>query len=327
MADIARLSGVSKPTVSRVMSGSPLVTEETRQRVLEIAREHGYTVNDNARRLWLNRANTIGVVLDLPSLPQRRVSEPFHFEILADLLHALNDARQDALVVGPSLETAEQFADLIASKRVDGVIFVGQGKRQKVFSKLAKRGVPFVVWGAADPSNKYVSVGSDNIGGGRLVADRFLALGRSRILFVGPLEHPEIRQRHEGLAERLGSMPKIAVSVVEPDDLSFEASEKAINDHLHKLATPPDAIFCGSDTMALAVLGVLRRNRIKVPAQTSLIGYDDIPAAGQHVPGLTTIRQDTALAGGLLVDRIMQLISGERAESTYLPTRLIIRET
>ena len=64
-----------------------------------------------------------------------------------------------------------------------------------------------------------------------------------------------------------------------------------------------------------------------MPAQVSLIGYDDIPAAGQHVPGLTTIRQDTALAGGLLVDRIMQLVSGESAESTYLPTRLIIRET
>ena len=140
MADIARLSGVSKPTVSRVMSGSSLVTEETRQRVLEIAREHGYWVNDNARRLWLNRANTIAVVLDLPSLPQRRVSEPFHFEILADLLHALTDARQDALVVGPSLETAEQFEELIASKRVDGVIFRWSGTTpEHLFETRKKR--------------------------------------------------------------------------------------------------------------------------------------------------------------------------------------------
>ena len=98
-----------------------------------------------------------------------------------------------------------------------------------------------------------------------------------------------------------------------PPTSRSKSSETALIDYLQRVPTPPDGIFCGSDTMALAVLGVLRRKRIKVPTHTSLIGYDDIPAAGQHDPGLTTIRQDTALAGGLLVDRIMQLVAGERA--------------
>jgi len=326
MAEIASLAGVSKPTVSRAMSGSPLVTPETRQRVLAIAREHGYRVNDSARRLWLNRANTMAVVLDLPSLPQRRLREPFHFEIMADLLHALTDAQQDALVVGPALETAEQFEALVASKRVDGLIFVGEGRRHEVFAELAEKGVPFVVWGAGDPQGRYVSVGSDNVGGGRLAAERFLKLGRREILFVGPLEHMEIRQRHEGLAERLAPKRQPQhLAVLEPSDLSFEASEKAFSQYLDQAPKMPDAVFCGSDTVAMAVLSVLQRQRIKVPAQTTVIGYDDIPAAAQHA--LTTIRQDTALAGALLVDRIMQLVTGEEAESSYLPTRLIVRET
>lgn len=323
MEDIARLAGVSKPTVSRVMKGSALVTQKTRERVLEVARRHGYSVNDSARRLWQNRANTVAVVLDLPSLPHRRVSQPFHFEIVADLLRALTSLGQDALLVSSLEETAETYRAIVASKRADGIIFLGQGRRRALLDQMSSLSVPFVVWGAKEPGSDHVTVGSDNREGGRLAGRRFSELGRKSIAFVGPLAHPEFEQRCAGLQEGFaGGRP----AIVEPEDLSYEASREAFQAWLDR-AGAPDGIFCGSDTIAMAVLSVLRTRRIRVPSRTSVIGYDDIPEAAHHLPPLTTIRQDTALAGELLVKLLMEQIEGRRPASVTLPTELLVRAT
>ncbi|HYZ47863.1 MAG TPA: LacI family DNA-binding transcriptional regulator, partial [Sphingomonas sp.] len=177
MSDIARLANVSKPTVSRVLNGSPLVSAGTRDRVLEVAQAHGYAVNRNAQRLRQPRTNTIAVVLDFGSHRHGAIGDPFIFELLAGVSEALSVRDQDLLLSPPGLDNLKGFLDLHRSKGADGFIVLGQGKRDEMLRTLARQDVPLVVWGAVDPSSGYCAVGSDNLAGGRLAGERFATLG------------------------------------------------------------------------------------------------------------------------------------------------------
>lgn len=320
MDDIARLAGVSKPTVSRALHDSPLVTDETKARIVELARKHGYVVNRNAQNLRRQRSHTIIAVLDFPSLPEQRMSDPFHFELLANITNALALRRQDLLLCSP--QPGDSYRSLLAEKGGDGIIFVGQGSREALLRDLSRSNTPFVVWGAQLEGSRYCTVGSDNHRGGWLVGRRFASLKRRRILFLGPRGHEEIDLRRMGLADGAGR----AIDELVVGDLSYRASLDAMAGYLGS-HTPPDAVFAASDTMAIAAIAALRQAGLSVPGDVSVCGYDDSPMAPYHTPALTTVRQDTRLAGALLVESLMQMLEGSRAKSVVLPTELIVRET
>jgi DNA-binding LacI/PurR family transcriptional regulator len=256
------------------------------------------------------------------------VSQPFHFELLADAIKALNAVHQDVLLVSPENESPEAYERKIASRTADGIIFLGVGTRVTLLRELALTSTPFVAWGAPDPGAAYCTVGSDNALGGRLAAERFVALDRKQVLFVGPLEHNEIRLRRHGLAlglQAAGGDRQLQELV--PADLAFGSSQDAFAAYLAGASQAPDAIFCASDTIAMAVLSVLRATGMRVPEDVSVIGYDDIPSAAEATPAITTIRQDTALAADLLVENLQKRIAGEFPTSVLMPTSLIVRET
>ena len=328
MDDIARLSGVSKSTVSRVMNGSTLVARETRRKVLAVMRKHAVSVNQAARRLRRKRANTVAVVISLPSRPSELVQQPFMFDLLAGVFRALNSRGLHGLLVSPEHESPETYEQMIASRVVDGVIFLGQGERPDVLRDLATTKLPFVTWGAPDDTAGYCTVGSDNPLGGELAGARFGKLGRRHILFVGRYGSAEIElnRRREGLEQGLrNAMTHFEVHEVQPSDWSYDACRTAFEGYIDSAAGVPDAIFCAGDMIAMAILSVLRARNIAVPEQTTVIGYDDIPAASLQTPAITTIRQDTRLAGTLLVDKLIQQIDGNVARSSVLPTRLLVR--
>jgi DNA-binding LacI/PurR family transcriptional regulator len=328
MDDIARLAGVSKPTVSRVMNGSPLVNEETRNRVLEVARRHGYRVNRSAQRLRSNRANTIALVVDIPSLPGERISQPFHFELLADVFKALSARHQDVLLRSPEADDADYYRDMIASKAVDGIIFLGQGTRLGALRDLARAGVPFVAWGAPDEAGSYCTVGSDNFRGGFLIGEHLAQSERRKIVFVGPTRHGEIALRRQGVEAGLKKAGyRFRIDDVDPADLSYDAARRAFDHYLQTGTGLPDAVVGGGDTIAMAAGTVLRERNISMPDKVRLIGYDDIPQAAQFIPPLTTVRQDTRLAGLLLAEKVMQKVDGYDPQSATLPTELVIRNS
>lgn len=331
MGDIARLSGVSKPTVSRVMNGSTLVAEKTRLKVLDVVRKNAYSVNQAARRLRQRRTNTIAVVVALPSLPSHRYEQPFMFDLLAGVIKALNDQRLDGLLVCPEIEIAETYEQMIASRVVDGVIFLGQGERPDVLRDLASTKMPFVTWGAPDETTPYCTVGSDNPRGGEMIGARFAELGRRHILFVGWLDGAEIemQRRREGLEQGLysGAGANFELHDLQPAGPSCDACRTSFQAYLDSCGSMPDAIFCAGDSIAMTVLSVLRARNVAVPEQTSVIGYDDIPAASLQIPTVTTIRQDTRLAGALLVDKLIQRINGNVPRSSMLPTQLVVRDS
>lgn len=325
MDDIARIAQVSKPTVSRALSGSPLVSEEKRERIVKVAREQGYAVNRNAQKLRQPRTNTIAVVMDFASHRHGAIGDPFIFELLAGVSEALTVRDMDLLLSPPGLSNVNDFVDLVQSRGADGFVILGQGRREEMLRDLARRGIPMVVWGAVLSESGYCAVGSDNVAGGRLVAERFVAQKRKKWLFVGDIKHEEIRLRYEGLAS-VAKIQNIPLDVLTIDTMAFHATHEAAISYLEK-NDQPDAVFAFSDTAAMATISAFRERGVLTPRDYSLVGYNDIPPAGHFSPAITTVEQDTNIAGTLLVEKLMQILDGGRAKSATLPTHLIVRET
>lgn len=326
MDDIARLANVSKPTVSRVLGGSALVAAKTRERVLAVARAHGYAVNRNAQKLRQARTNTVAVVLDFGSHRHGAIGDPFIFELLAGVSEALSVRNVDLLLSPSGLDSADGFLDLYRSRGTDGFIVLGQGARDAMLRDLARKDVPLVVWGAVSQDAGYCAVGSDNLAGGRLAGERFIAQQRRRWLFVGSIDHEEIRLRHDGLCTAAASIPGITIDQLPTGSMTFAATYERAIGYLRSGAKP-DAVFAFSDTAAMAVISAFREQGHLTPRDYSLVGYNNIPPAAHFNPAITTIEQETSLAGAILVEKLMQRIDGGRPKSVMLPTKLIVRET
>ncbi len=327
MDDVARAAKVSKPTVSRALSGHPNVTDKTREHILEVARKLEYAVNRNAKKLREKYTNTAAVILDFKSHKRQRISDPFIFELLAGVSEALSIRGQDLLLSPPNLNGAESYHDLVRSRVVDGFIFLGQGDNEDILTELANRDVPIIVWGGQNPNNGYCTVGSDNYLGGVLAGERFIEFQRSKILFVGNSDHLEIRLRRDGLISSLNKADyKLNVEDVKSAGFSFNDSYTAIGDHIQKNGYP-DAIFAYSDTAGMAAIKVMNEGA-KMPIRDySLVGYNDIVQSSHYSPPLTTIRQDTFLAGSLLVEKYTSLVEGNQPVSSTIPTEIIVRKT
>jgi DNA-binding LacI/PurR family transcriptional regulator len=327
MEDVARLANVSKPTVSRVLSGSPLVSAATRERVLAVAREQGYALNRNAQKLRHERANAIAVVLDFGSHRHGAIGDPFIFELLAGISEALSVRQLDLLLSPSGLDTVDGFVDLHRSRGADGFIVLGQGKRDALLRKVARKQIPMAVWGAVDDASGYCAVGSDNFLGGRLAGERFLALGRKRWLFIGDAQHTEIRMRFEGLRAAAAGSTDIAIDILTIDSMAFSAIHERAGAFLKDCGQRPDAVFTFSDTAAMAVIDAFGKQGHITPRDYALVGYNDIPPAAHFAPAITTVAQQTGVAGAILVEKLMQMLDGHTPRSVMLPTQLIVRET
>ena len=328
MDHIATLANVSKATVSRALRNSPLVTANTKILVLEAARKCGYTVNKNAKKLRDKRTNTIAVALDFPSYPGQRISDPFIFELLSDIVNALSIREQDVHLCSPSANDTLSYQNILAAKSADGIIFLGQGDKEDILEDLAKLKAPFVVWGGTTKEPKYCTVGSDNQYGGYLVGSRFASLGLSNILFIGNTHHLEPRLRREGLEAGLKEgKNKSTIMDLIVKDYTYETSYRTAQHLLANKTKAIDAVFAVSDTMAIAFAVALKEAGLTPGKDVSIIGYNDMPVASYFSPAISTIRQDTIQAGGLLVEKLMQILEGHNPKSVMLPTNLVIRET
>ncbi|MES2337666.1 MAG: LacI family DNA-binding transcriptional regulator [Pseudomonadota bacterium] len=326
MDDVAKAANVSKTTVSRVLSNSPIVTAATRTRVLEAARAQGYAVNRNAKKLRQERSNTVAVVLDFASHRHGAIGDPFIFELLAGVSEALSAREIDLLLSPAGLDSVDAFIELHRSRGTDGFIVLGQGTREGILTEVARAGVPMVVWGAVHAVSDYCAVGTDNFLGGKLAGEHFVRRRRRRWLFVGDTAHEELRLRYQGLATAGAEHPSIALDQFATDSLAFTSIQTAADRYLDTSALP-DAVFAFSDTAAMAIIGAFARRGHQTPRDYSLVGYNDIPPAAHFTPAITTIEQPTGVAGAMLVEKLMQLLDGRRVKSAMLPTRLIERST
>jgi DNA-binding LacI/PurR family transcriptional regulator len=326
MGDIARLAKVSKPTVSRALSDSPLVSAETRAHVISVAQAHGYVANRNAQRLRQTRTNAVAVVLDFDSHQTGAIGDPFIFELLAGVSEALSARQQDLLLSPAGLVDLASFRQLHRSRATDGFIVLGQGSRDPMLRQLARTNIPLVVWGAVEADAPYCAVGSDNLHGGRLAGRRFLAAGAKRWLFVGNVQHTEIALRFRGMKEIADVAGDVIIDELSLDSMAYSLTYSRAADYIASMPRP-DAVFTFSDTAAMAVISAFREAGHLTPRDYALVGYNNIPPSEHFTPAITTIEQPTHLAGAILVEKLMQLMDGSKARPTTLPTRIIVRET
>jgi DNA-binding LacI/PurR family transcriptional regulator len=327
LEDLAVLAGVSVATVSRALNNSPLVSERTRKKIFALARAHNYAGRMPEPVMVTKADKTISVVIPPPQGRDSRLSDPFLLDLIGGIGDALKEQNVDLLISHVTLSNVDDAAELFGSGRSDGLIVLGQSTMHTQLNELAKRHVPFVAWGAELPDQHYCTVGSDNFQGGKRATSHLIRMGRKRIVFLGETDAIESKQRFEGYRAALeeAGMP-FDPALVAPAQFFPESAMEAM-DALLERSRDIDGLFAASDMIAIGAMRALVRSGRTIPADVSVVGYDDVLVAGYASPALTTIRQDVVKAGRMVVSKLLRMLDGEIVQSSRLPTDLIVRES
>jgi len=329
--DIAYLAGVSQPTVSRALRGSPMVSLETRKRIEAIAQQLHYKVDKNASNLRFQRSNTLALLLFEDPTPDDSQINPFFLAMLGSITRACAKRGYDLLVSFQQL-SGDWHKDYEDSRKADGIILLGYGDYlayQSRLEQLVSQGTHFVRWGAVIAGQPGLSIGCDNFRGGFDAAHHLIRLGRRALAFLGDASnhYPEFMERYRGYAEALGQAGLNAAAAMQVNALSTEQSGYDAANELLARGEKFDALVAASDLIAIGALRALQERGMDVPGSVSVVGFDDIPAASLSNPPLTTVMQDTRRAGEALVDTLLRLVQEEHAEGVVLPTRLVVRRS
>jgi DNA-binding LacI/PurR family transcriptional regulator len=329
--DIAFLAGVSQPTVSRALRGSPVVSLETRKRIEEIARQLNYRVDKNASNLRSQHSNTLALLLFEDPTPDDSLINPFFLSMLGSITRASARQGYDLLISFQQL-SRDWSQDYEDSRKADGIILLGYGDYEEYrprLDKLVQSGTHFVRWGPVLENEPGISVGSDNTQGGYDVTRHLLASGRRRIAFLGHAtsHYPEFFDRFRGYERALFEAQATVDSALQVDAITTEEAGFQAANELRARGVEFDAIVAASDLIAIGALRALQETSIEVPRQVAVVGFDDIPAASLTNPPLTTVMQDTRRAGELLVETLLRQIAGDPAANSMIPTKLVVRKS
>jgi len=329
--DIAHLAGVSQPTVSRALRGSPTVSEATRARIQAIARQLNYTVDRAASNLRSGQTRTLALLIFQDPTPDATVINPFFLAMIGPMIASCAEHGYD-LLVSFQQASSDWHAEYEDGHRADGLILLGYGDYAAYRSRLdalVAQGTHFIRWGSVQPGQAGHTVGCDNFAGGQAATRHLLALGRRRVAFLGRADdhYPEFQDRYRGVLAALAEAGVPPDPALQVDALSTEEDGTLAAERLVARAGGFDAVVAASDLIALSAMRVLAAAGLDVPGDVALVGFDDIPAAGLANPPLTTVAQDTAAAGRTLVELLLGRIRGEVGGGVILPTRLVVRQS
>jgi len=328
--DIAELAGVSQSTVSRALRGDPMVSKKTRERILDIARQLDYTVDKNASNLRSQQTHTLALLFfEDPTSDDSNIN-PFFLSMQSWITRVCSERGYDLLVSFQRM-SRNWHAEYTDSRKADGLILLGYGDFLAYRGKLdalVRSGTRFVRWGSLLPDRLGISIGSDNLQGGRMACEHLVAQGRRRIAFLGaPERSPEVLERYRGYEAALQTAgievdPSLRIDAV-TNEQSGHAAVLALLDR----GQPFDAVFGASDLIAIGAMRGLTERGLRVPDDVAVVGFDDIAMASNVSPSLTTVAQDTRRAGRLLVEALINLIEGKPVQSCRLPTHLVVRRS
>jgi DNA-binding LacI/PurR family transcriptional regulator len=329
--DIADIAGVSQATVSRALRNSPLVRPETRERIQKIARELNYFVNRNAAGLRTHQSNTIALLMFDEAGGDDAQINPFFLSMLGYITRSAAGMGYDVLASMQQL-TDDWHVEYQASHRADGLILLGYGDyvsyREKL-DALAAANTRFIIYGAFAADQPGLSLGCDNVKGGRMATDHLLGLGRRRIAILGDISkrHPEFAARHDGYIAALedAGLEYDTGLKIFADNTEIDAY-KAVREFLDT-GVEVDGVFAVTDVLAIGALHAFADAGRQVPQDVSIVGFDDLPRAAYVNPPLTTIQQNIREAGEGLVRTIVGLIEGEDVRSSRLEPKLIVRQS
>ena len=327
IADIAKLAGVSKATVSRALNDSPLISEETKAHIRSLAREHNFQINAPARRLSMKQSRTIAFVTHAYH-KDFSVADLFGLEIMGGISSGLASREYDLLVIHVDPNDTKWAHQYFDTGRVDGFILMTATRKQNHVKALLEVGAPFIVWGIPQPKQKYCSVTGDSLSGGRMATEHLISLGRQRIGFIGgPAYELEVQNRLAGYEAALREAGRETdLQLIEYGDFSNTSGAEAMKRLLQK-GPDLDAVFVNSDLMALAAMDEIREAGRSVPKDIAVVGYDDLSIAAHANPPLTTIRQNIPLAGKLLAQNLIEYLQTGMVTNVSIPVELIVRKS
>ncbi len=331
--DVARAAGVSISTVSLVLNNKGNVSEETRRRVLKVAKELGYVPSRAARDLSLQRTGNVGFVLREDHFTR---SEPFYTYIFlgTEFEARLHNLYVLLTTIPRDYRKGEHTPRFLRERSVDGLLIAG--KVSDVFLEEVRTiKLPTVL--IDYEAEGFPAVVIDNQGGARVAVEHLIQQGHRRIAFVGAdIRHPSIANRLEGyriaLARAGLSMDSVLV-LVEAEAEPTRATGQRLGARLLALSERPTAAFCANDALALGVMETLLQAGLRVPDDVALVGFDDVQGAAQAPVPLTSVRVFKEQMGELAMHHLAERIGAEQTRRPYArgqhtivaPTELVVR--
>ena len=319
--DVARLAGVSHQTVSRVINDLPNVRPATRARVEQAIAQLRYSPSPAARALVTRRTRTIGLVTP-------GISDYGPTSVALNFNYAARESRYSVDTVSAPPDDPKAWRSAIEGllrQRVDAIVLVVVHVAVLELVRSLDLSIPVVAC-ASTARRSPLIVSIDQYRGARAAVRHLAELGHTRILHLaGPATAPDAIERARGWSDELAAH---RLELTEPAYGDWSAASG------HRLASawdvgPGTAIFVANDQMAIGVLSALRERGLRVPEDVSVVGFDDIPEAGYLYPPLTTVRQDFAALGELMMQKV--LLAAEEpdttTEATPIPTHLIVRHS
>lgn len=325
MHELAELAGLSKSTVSRALADNPAIAAHTRRRIRALAARHGYRVNQAARALRSRVTRSVAVTIFLEHDRRQSIADPFFLGMLGAIADALAEHQYNLTLSKIQSDANAWLEHTLHAHQVDGLIVIGQSFQHEALNLAASSGMPLVVWGALLPDQRYVTVGSDNAGGGFDATAHLIDQGCRHIAFLGNVKVPEIAQRLDGYRKALAAhdlrpaLPR-TIKVHFDSHAAYTEVSRLLDSNVRI-----DGIVAASDVIAMSALRALSERGKRVPRDVAVTGFDDVPLALHTTPPLTTIRQDIALAGRLLVQKLLDQVAQRPTSSTLLPPELIVR--
>jgi LacI family transcriptional regulator len=326
LEDIARLSGVSRSTVSRVINADSNVKEETRQKVLQVIQKKNFQPNLAAKGLAAGRTNIIGLVI--PAGVGFIFTDPYFPVLIQGVSEACNAHNHSVMLwlAEPEYER-RTISQILHNGLVDGVILSSALMDDPIVKSLHESKMPFILIGRHPTLDvNYLDV--DNVRAAREATEHLMRQGRKRIATItGPQNQIASYDRYQGYLKAISDRNQHALPELTTEGDWTEAGGYAAMRQL--LPYKPDALFAANDVMAVGALRALREAHLRVPEDVAVIGFDDTPNASKTQPPLTTIRQPIQSMGSLAVETLIDIIDhpGSEVRQIIVATELVIRSS
>lgn len=323
--DIAKMAGVSKTTVSRVINNKPDVHPDTRKRINDLIEQYNFHPNLFATGKTCHKINHIGLIV--PYTTSSILSNQFYVGVLQGILDEV-ERRGHYLLFCYVHRT--NYREIYEQKRVEGFILLSPAAlHHSIILELQSANIPFVCTAKVmdEPDIPYIDI--DNIRGAEIAIEHLLGLGHQKIAFAGK---PALTSNHDRLLGYKQTLRENNIKVNEKyiqtvEESSIETGYTMMM-NLLDLEDPPTAVFSACDVMAFGAINAIHERGLKVPEDISVIGFDDIPLSRNMSPPLTTVRQPAVEKGSMAAGQLIDfLVNGKDMETKILDVELIARDS